>query len=175
RLDGAVAWNVYPMLLYVLAGRAPERGRTQLTGHYPCYAGYEARDGRHVTVGAYEEHFWTTLCRHFGREDFIAVQWDEGEKREEMFRFFRAAFRAKPLAEWRAELGEKEICFGPVNTLEGAFADPQVRDRGVVVGGGGRMVPGPPIKPSDTPASIRTPPARSRQHPAEGLGGPGVG
>ena len=111
-LDGTVAWNVYHMLLYVLAGRAPERGRTQLTGHYPCYAVYETRDGRHVTVGAYEEHFWTTLCRHFGREDFIAVQWDEGEKREEMFRFFRAAFRAKTLAEWRAELGEKEICFG---------------------------------------------------------------
>src|SRR5213076_700598 len=72
-LDGTVAWNVYHMLLYVLAGRAPERGRTQLTGHYPCYAVYETRDGRHVTVGAYEEHFWTTLCRHFGREDFIAV------------------------------------------------------------------------------------------------------
>src|SRR5439155_1637338 len=99
-LDGAVAWNVYHMLLFVLAGRAPERGRTQLTGHYPCYAVYETRDGRHVTVGSSEEHFWTTLFRLFGREDFVAVQWDEGAKREEMFRFFRAAFRTKPLADW---------------------------------------------------------------------------
>src|SRR5205814_3137450 len=128
-LDGAVAWNVYHTLLYLLSGRPPERGKTQLTGHYPCYAVYETRDGRHVTVGAYEEHFWVTLCRHFGREDFIAVQWDEGEKREEMFRFFRAAFRAKTLAEWRAGLGEKEICFGPGNTLQGTVADPQVRHR----------------------------------------------
>src|SRR5207302_4186560 len=133
-LDGTVAWNVYHMLLYVLAGRAPERGRTQLTGHYPCYAVYQTRDGRHVTVGAYEEHFWTTLCRHFGREDFIAVQWDEGEKREEMFRFFRAAFRAKTLAEWRAGLGEEGVCFGPVNTLGETFGDPPVAHRG---GGGG--------------------------------------
>ncbi len=174
-LDGTVAWNVYHMLLYVLAGRAPERGRTQLTGHYPCYAVYETRDGRHVTVGAYEEHFWTTLCRHFGREDFIAVQWDEGEKREVMLRFFRAAFRAKTLAEWRAELGEKEICFGPVNTLEETFADPQVRHRGMVVGEGDRMMPGPPIKLSDTPASIRTPPARFGEHTEEVLGGLGFG
>jgi crotonobetainyl-CoA:carnitine CoA-transferase CaiB-like acyl-CoA transferase len=27
--------------------------------------------GRHVTVGAFEPHFWATLCRHFGREDFL--------------------------------------------------------------------------------------------------------
>src|SRR5207249_5766412 len=135
-------------------------GRTQLTGHYPCYAVYETRDGRHVTVGAYEEHFWTTLCRHFGREDFIAVQWDEGEKREEMFRFFRAAFRAKPLAEWRAELGEKEICLRPVNKLGEAFGDPQVRDRGLVGGGGNSMMTRPPSKLPGTPGSLCTPPAR---------------
>ncbi len=157
-LDGAVAWNVYHMLLYVLTGRAPERG-----------------DGRHLTVGAYEEHFWAALCRHFGREDFIAAQWDEGEKREEMFRFFRAAFRAKTLAEWRAELSEKEICFGPVNTLEETFADPQVRHRGMVMGEGASLMPGPPIKLSDTPASIRTPPARFGEHTEEVLGGLGFG
>src|SRR5207244_3029843 len=62
-LDGAVAWNVYHTLLYLLSGRPPERGKTQLTGHFPCYAVYETRDGRHVTVGAYAEHFWATRCR----------------------------------------------------------------------------------------------------------------
>src|SRR5438094_160236 len=133
-LDGALAWNVYHMLLYVLTGRAPERGRTQVTGHYPFYAVYETRDGRHLTVGAYEEHFWAALCRHFGREDFIAAQWDEGEKREEMFRFFRAAFRAKTLAEWSAELSEKAICFGPLNTLEETVAEPQAPHRGRATG-----------------------------------------
>src|SRR5947207_366371 len=69
-----------------------------------------------------------------------------------MFRFFRTAFRMKTLAEWRAELGRKEICFGPVNTLEETFADPQVRHRGMVVWQGGSAMPGPPIKLSDTPA-----------------------
>src|SRR5437762_5079020 len=54
-----------------------------------------------------------------------------------MFRFFRTAFRMKTLAEWRAELGRKEICFGPVNTLEETFADPQVRHPGDG-GGAGR-------------------------------------
>jgi crotonobetainyl-CoA:carnitine CoA-transferase CaiB-like acyl-CoA transferase len=158
-LDGAVAWNVYPILLYLLAGRPPERGMIALTGRHPCFAVYETRDERHLTVGAYEDHFWATLCRHFGREDFIPDQWAEGPRREEMFAFFRHAFRSKTLDEWRRELADVEICFGPVNTLDETFADPQVRHRGMVVGEGADRTIGPPIKLSETPASIRTPPS----------------
>jgi crotonobetainyl-CoA:carnitine CoA-transferase CaiB-like acyl-CoA transferase len=174
-LDGAVAWNVYHTLLYLLSGRPPERGKTQLTGHFPCYAVYETRDGRHVTVGAYEEHFWATLCRHFGREDFISHQWDEGEKREEMFAFFRVAFRRKTLAEWVAELGDVEICFAPVATLEETFADPQVRHRRMVVEHGGTLTLGTPIKLSETPASLRTAPPRFGEHTESVLAGLGFG
>ncbi len=167
-LDGAVAWNVYHTLLYLLAGRAPERGRTQLTGHHPCYAVYETHDGRHLTIGAYETHFWATLCRHFGREDFIAQQWDEGPAREAMFTFFRDAFRQKTLAEWRRELAELEICFGPVNTLEETFADPQVRHRGMMIETdtptGKTLIPGSPLKLSETPGTVRTPPPEFGQH-----------
>ena len=91
-LDGSVSCNAYHILLYLLSGRLPQRGGEQLTGRYPCYAVYRTRDGRHVTVGAFEPHFWATLCRHFGREDFIESQWDDGARREEMFAFFRNAF-----------------------------------------------------------------------------------
>jgi len=167
-LDGAVAWNVYHTLLYLLAGRAPERGRSQTTGHYPCYAIYETSDGRHLTIGAYETHFWTTLCRHFGREDFVSHQWDEGEKRTEMFAFFRAAFRRKTLAEWRPELEQLEICFGPVNTLEEAFADPQVQHRRMILetetATGRSLTIGSPLKLGATPPTLRTPPPALGEH-----------
>jgi crotonobetainyl-CoA:carnitine CoA-transferase CaiB-like acyl-CoA transferase len=169
-LDGAVAWDVYHTLLYLLQGRAPERGRTPLTGRHSCYAVYETRDGRHVTVGAYEPHFWATLCRHFGREDLIPLQWDEGPVREEMLAFFRARFREKTLAEWMAELGAKDICFGPVATLDEVFADPQVRHRGMVREHGGGLTLGPPIKLSETPAELRTPPPRFGEHTDAVLG-----
>ncbi|HJQ84023.1 MAG TPA: CaiB/BaiF CoA-transferase family protein, partial [Candidatus Binatia bacterium] len=172
-LDGAVAWNMYPVLLHALSGGDPKRAQTQLTGQHPCYAVYETRDGRHVTVGAYEEHFWTRLCRLFGREDFIPAQWAEGAKRDEMFAFFRTAFREKTLAEWVRALGDEEICFGPVNTIEEMYADPQVRHRGMVIGEGPGVLLGPPIKLSDTPATIRTPPPAFGEHTDAVLGGLG--
>ena len=167
-LDGSLSCNAYHILLYLLSGHLPQRGGEQLTGRYPCYAVYETRDGRHVTLGAFEPHFWATLCRHFGREDFIDSQWDEGARREAMFTFFRAAFREKTLAEWMQELGDKDICFGPVNTLEDTFADPQLRHRQMIVemdtAGGRTLVPGTPIKLSETPGTLRTPPPVFGEH-----------
>jgi len=167
-LDGSMACNAYHILMWLLAGRLPARGGEQLTGRYPCYNVYETRDGRHVTVGAFEPHFWAMLCRHFGREDFVACQWDEGEQRDAMFAFFRAAFREKTMAEWVRELADKDICFGPVNTLEETFADPQLRHREMVFDadgvGSGSPVIGTPIKLSDTPAAQRTPPPHFGQH-----------
>jgi crotonobetainyl-CoA:carnitine CoA-transferase CaiB-like acyl-CoA transferase len=170
-LDGALAWNAYPILMRQLAGQAPERGTMQLTGHYPCYAVYETSDGRYVTVGAFETHFWATLCRHFGREDFIPRQWDEGESRAEMFRFLRDAFRSKTLAQWMSELGDEDICFGPVATIDETFADPQLRHRGMIVDDPlyGGPAPASPIHLSDTPPTLRTPPPTFGQHTDEVL------
>ena len=172
-LDGAAAWNVYHTLLHQLSGALPARGREQLTGHWPCYAVYETKDGRHLTIGAYEGHFWAALCRHFGREEFVALQWADGADREAMFAFFRDAFRRKTLAEWTAELGALDVCYAPVATLDEVFADPQLRHRGMVVEldtpSGPTRFFGPPIKLSDTPASVRTPPAGLGAHTDEVL------
>ena len=169
-LDGAALWNVYPLLLHQL-GQEPQRGRTQLTGHHACYAVYETRDGRYVTVGAYEPHFWATLCHSLGHPEFVDRQWAEGPERERMLETFRAAFRTRTQAEWLAELGEKDICFGPVNDIEQMLADPQLRHRGMIVEQpGGPPTLGNPVKLSDTPAALRTPPPLFGQHTEEVLG-----
>jgi crotonobetainyl-CoA:carnitine CoA-transferase CaiB-like acyl-CoA transferase len=167
-LDGAAAWNVYHTLMYQLAGALPRRGGEQLTGRWPCYAVYETKDGRHLTIGAFEGHFWATLCTHVGRPDLIAQQWADGPEREAMFAYFRETFRAKTLAEWTAELGALDVCFAPVARLDEVFDDPQLRHRGMVVEmdtpSGPTRFFGPPIRLSETPASIRTPPAGLGEH-----------
>jgi len=158
-LDGSLAFAAYPLLLKHLLGREPARGYGQPTGYYPCYAVYETKDGRHVTVGNYESQFWATICRHFGREDFIPWQWEEAH-RAEMFEFFRARFREKTQAEWTRELEPLEICFAPVNDFDAVFADPQLRHRQMIQeidSPLGRLKTfGPPIKLSETPGSIRS-------------------
>ncbi len=158
-LDGALAFAVYPLLLRNRMGKEPPRGYGQPTGYFPCYAVYETKDGRHLTVGNYEPHFWANLCRHFGREDLIAGQWDE-TKREETFAFFRPKFREKTLAEWTRELEPLEICFAPVNDFDAVFADPQIRHRGMIeeidTPLGRLKTFSPPIKLSETPGSIRS-------------------
>ncbi len=184
-LDGSLAWQVVHVMRYLAERQEPARGDTMLTGHHPCYAIYETRDGRHVTVGgrhpcyaiyqtqdgrhvtvgALEPHFWRTLCQRLGMPELIEKQFVEGAVREEMFGRIRARFREKTMAAWVAELADLDICFGPVATLGEALADPQVRHRGMVVElDGGRRTLGNPIKLSDTPPTIRTPPPELGEH-----------
>ena len=47
--------------------------------------------------------------------------------------FLAATFRAKPLAHWMEWLGTLDICYGPVNTLPEAIADPNLVKRGAIV------------------------------------------
>ena len=72
------------------------------------------------------------------------------------------------MAEWVAELADKDIGFGPVNTLDETYADPQLRHRGMIVEmetpTGPTRIPGTPIKLSDTPGSVRTPPPGFGEH-----------
>jgi crotonobetainyl-CoA:carnitine CoA-transferase CaiB-like acyl-CoA transferase len=167
--DGAVAWQVVHVMRYLVDGREPARGDTMLTGHHPCYAIYETRDGRHVTVGALEPHFWRTLCERLGFPEYVETQFAEGEKRDEMFRRVRARFRERTMAEWVAELADLDICFGPVATLSEMMRDPQVRHRGMVSemddGKGRRLTAlGNPVKLTATPPTLRTPPPELGQH-----------
>jgi crotonobetainyl-CoA:carnitine CoA-transferase CaiB-like acyl-CoA transferase len=168
-MDGSVAWNVFHALLYLVTGQQPIRGQTRLTGHHPCYAVYETKDGKYVTVGALEEHFWRNLCQQLGVDEFIPDQFAEGARREEMFRVIRAKFKEKTQAEWLRQLDTVDICFGPVNDIAEAFNDPQVKARGMIREAGGLKLIASPLKLSDTPAAEPTPPPEFGQHTDEVL------
>lgn len=163
-MDGSVAWNVFHTLMYLVTGQEPQRGHSRLTGHNPCYAIYETKDGKYVTVGALEEHFWRNLCVALGVDEFIPDQFAEGPRREEMFRVIRAKFREKTQAEWLAQLGPIDICFGPVNGIAEALMDPQVRARGMVQDIAGMKAIASPVKLAHTPALPPGAPPEFGQH-----------
>lgn len=173
-MDGSVALNVYHILMHLAVGAQPARGGTMLTGHHPCYAVYETSDGKHVTVGALEPHFWRNLCTAFDRPDFVEHQFAEGARREEMFAFFRAAFRAQPQAYWLEKLGAIDICFGPVTDVGEVLDDPHVRHRHLVERLRDQVLVASPLKLSDTPAVRPTAPAAFGAHTEEVLRGLGI-
>jgi crotonobetainyl-CoA:carnitine CoA-transferase CaiB-like acyl-CoA transferase len=173
-MDGALAWQVIHGFRYLLERQEPQRGDTLLTGHHPCYAVYETKDGRHVTVGALEPHFWRTLCERLGFPELTEKQFAEGAEREELFQRVRAKFRERTMVEWVNELADLDICFGPVATLSEALQDPQARHRGIVTemqDARGRTLTtlGNPVKLTDTPPTLRTPPPELGQHTDEVL------
>jgi formyl-CoA transferase/CoA:oxalate CoA-transferase len=93
-------------------------------------------------------------------DDLIPHQFADGEKREEMFRRFRATFRTKTRDEWVALLMNADTCTAPVYSIAELAADPHLRHRGMIcevehptrgtVGQTGIMV-----RLSETPGDIR--------------------
>jgi crotonobetainyl-CoA:carnitine CoA-transferase CaiB-like acyl-CoA transferase len=121
---------VAPLALY---GGDPRPGETELTGRYPCYDIYETADGRYVTLAALEPKFWENFCEAVDREDLVEKHRAEDEAVRAALRESVAdIFRSKTRAEWEAELGERDVMVGPVNTPREVMTDPQLTYRGIV-------------------------------------------
>ncbi len=93
---------------------------------------------------------------------YASLQYDE-KRRHEIVDFLRTTFKQKTLAEWESELADMDICWGPVRNLQEVLQEPLFRQRNMVVDicdqkGETTTTLGVPVKLSETPGSIRTPP-----------------
>ena len=163
---------------YLLTGRVPQKGEHILTGLSAGYNIYQTSDKLFLTLGCYEPWFWERLCRIVGREDFIEHQTAQGEKRKEIFAFFREIFKTKTRSEWLKILTEADIPCGPANNFGETFRDPQVIHRKMIVEvnhprlGKIKQI-GIPIKLSRTGGKIQNPPPQYGEHTIEILKGMG--
>jgi crotonobetainyl-CoA:carnitine CoA-transferase CaiB-like acyl-CoA transferase len=85
-----------------------------------------------MTLGALEPKFWANFCRSVNREDLIARQFDDGERRESLFEEVRAIFRSRAQAEWVALVRDADCCCEPVLSMAEAFEHAQTLARGMV-------------------------------------------
>ncbi len=173
-LDGIIAMLPFLASLLWQKGENPGRGDTLLSGRYPCYQVYETKDGKFISLGALEKRFWAALCQKLGLEEYIPHQFDEGEKRLEIFQFLGESFKTKTREEWMEELKDLDVCFGKVLALDETFQDPQVMHRRMVTefsdSRKGKMkLLSSPIKLSATPPEIRRGPADFGEHTEEVL------
>jgi alpha-methylacyl-CoA racemase len=93
-----------------------------LTGGLACYGIYRTADGRHLTVAALEQTFFTRLCELLDRSELAAQQFDPAAQ-DELANVLAESFASKPLATWLELFDREDVSVGPVATLEEAATE----------------------------------------------------
>ena len=167
--DGAISLSTFLTHFYFFNGVVPKRGETTLHGAYPYYGVYETKDGKYISIGCIEPHFWENLCHLLGKEEYIPyqvslehfLQKPEGDKWDEISAYLKQTFLTKTRDEWFDLLIQHDIPAAKVNTMDEVFHDPQVLHRQMVTEiehptlGNIKQV-GIVPKLSDTPGKVRT-------------------
>lgn len=113
---------------FLATGEETQPGSDVLTGRYAWYGVYTCADGRHVSIGPVEGHFFRNLCRLLELEQYSASQYDD-TKQDEMRAAFARRFLTKPRDAWVAALAGQDTCVAPVLSIAEVAASPHLRAR----------------------------------------------
>ncbi len=131
--ESMLAWQAFGMIAAGGEGKAG-RGENLLNGGAACYQIYATHDGRFITLGALEPHFWANFCAAVERPEWTERQHDPLPQTE-LIAEAAALIGAEPLAHWQALLNEVDCCYYAVLDYAEARADPHVKARGLVTEG----------------------------------------
>ena len=140
-MDGAISLMSWFNCGYFFDGSMLTRGESWLHGAYPYYGVYETKDGKYITIGCLEPHFWQNLCRLLGKEEYIpygfalghASHRPKGRKWKEIRSWLNQVFLTRTRDEWFELLIRNDVPVGKVNTPDEVFSDPQVLHRQMVI------------------------------------------
>lgn len=114
-------------------GAAPNVKAQRSTGGSAFYQIYKTSDGRRLVLSGQAKKFVEALLEGLGRPDLTALCLQgPGPHQQPVIDFLRSTFAQRTRVEWEAYLNDRGVSFAPVNTLPEAFADAQVRARGVL-------------------------------------------
>jgi crotonobetainyl-CoA:carnitine CoA-transferase CaiB-like acyl-CoA transferase len=176
-VEAGVALSVWESAQFFADGAIPG----PLGSAHRMFAPYQAircADG-HITLGSANDRLFARLCALLGHPEWTTDP-DYANATRRVHN--RAALAARieritsehPRAHWIARLDAAGIPCGPINNYAEAFADPQIRARGMVAEvdhptlGRVRM-PGSPIKMSETPPVVGRAAPRLGEHTREVL------
>jgi crotonobetainyl-CoA:carnitine CoA-transferase CaiB-like acyl-CoA transferase len=134
---------------------------------------FAASEG-YVVVATRQEGFWRKLCGvleepALADDPRFATNALRVENRAVLVPYLERIFRTRTVADWLERLRAAEVPAAPVNNLDGAFAEPPVAEREMIVEydhpevGRVRM-PGNPIKMSGVSGTISRPAPRLGEH-----------
>ena len=134
---------------------------------------FEASNG-YVVVATRQEIFWRKLCgvledSGLANDPRFATNALRVEHRAALVPQLERIFRTRTVADWLERLRAAEVPAAPVNNLDGAFAEPPVAEREMIVeydhpDVGKVRLPGNPIKMSGVSGTISRPAPRLGEH-----------
>ena len=176
-LDGQVALLTYHANNYFGTGKLPPRRGNKHPSITP-YEMYACKDG-YFNLGVGNDSLWRRFCDAMGLGDIkedpkFAINKDRVDNRLELQEILDAFFAEKTVGETLETLRGAGIPCGPINNLAQVLSEPQILAREMVVDvdvpvAGPTKVTGVPIKLSETPGAVRTPPPTLGQHTDEVL------
>jgi alpha-methylacyl-CoA racemase len=113
---------------YLAVGEETKPNSAVLTGKYAWYGVYATSDGKHISVGAIEGHFYKNLCRLLDLEQYSDSQYD-GAKQDEMKQAFQQRFLTRTRDEWVDVLAGNDTCVAPVLSIPEVTANAHLRSR----------------------------------------------
>lgn len=152
--DGMIAFNAIAGAGFLAGGREPLRDGEYLNGG-SIYDYYKTKDGKYISFGGLEPHFFANFCNTINRPDLISDGIISGNIKE-IKKEICEIFLTKTQGEWVEIFNRTDACVEPVLTLAEVFSDTMSADRKMVVdvalpGGGSVTQIGNPIKFSETP------------------------
>ncbi len=158
-MDGVVAFNAMTSAAFLAGGDEPLRESEFLNGGC-LYDFYQTEDNKYLSFGGLEPKFFSAFCKAIGCDDLI-----EGgvnpEGVQNIKKRVRKIIRQKRLDDWMKIFDQVDACVEPVFTLEEAFSDPHIMERGLIIdveipGGGTVKQIANPIKFSETQPEYNT-------------------
>jgi crotonobetainyl-CoA:carnitine CoA-transferase CaiB-like acyl-CoA transferase len=178
-LDCQVAVLANQAMNYLASGAAPVR----LGNAHPNIVPYQAFAGAdgHFILAVGNDDQYRRLCELLGQPELGAdprfvSNAARVHNRDALVPALEACFQARNCVDWLADLEQRGIPCGPINSIDQVFQDPQVLERGMrlelphSVAGSVSLV-GSPIKLSETPVAPELPPPLLGEHTGQVLAG----
>jgi len=174
-LDAQVAWLANVASNYLVSGEVPSRYGNGHPNIVP-YQVFEARD-RHFAFAIGNDSQWDKFCRAVDKGDWsndprFATNAARVKNRKTLIPLLENLFAQRDADDWLSQLEQLGIPAAPINTIDGVFADPQVKARDMEI-----RVPHPtagnlsmaayPLNIPTAPPEVRYPPPLLGQHSDE--------
>ena len=135
-LDSQISLLMYLAQTHIATGLIPG-ARGAMHPLVAPFRAFKTKDG-YIAVVAFQDKHYESLCKIIEREDLLTDERfntliGRALNKAELYPIMDEIFPKKTTAEWLKPLRDEEIPSGPVNNIQEALNDPQVRHRKMVV------------------------------------------